>query len=53
MHKIYKCVRGAKIIYDEVASKILQMLRKGSHLIMRNKVKKYDMEMRQRKIYSK
>ena len=38
-HKIYKCVGGAENIHDDVASNVLGMLRKGSHLIMRNKVK--------------
>ena len=41
-HKIDKCVGGAEKIHDEVASKVLHMLRKGSHLILRNKVWKCD-----------
>ena len=39
-HKIYKCIGRAENIHDEVTSNALGMLRKGSHLPMRNKVKK-------------
>ena len=37
--KIYKCVGRAKNIHDEMTSNMLGMLRKGSHLTVRNKVK--------------
>ena len=37
--KIYKCVRRAENIHDEVPSNMLGMLCKGSHLTMKNKIK--------------
>ena len=52
-HKIYKCVGGAENIHDEVTSNVLDMLRKGSHLLMNNKVKYYDMETQKRTKYNK